>query len=233
MKKLFGKTSILLALTIMGCSSAPAPGPDKQGQGMVMGALVGAGTGAVTGAQVTSATGPGAAVGAGFGAIAGGIRGLAQDQIEADLMQLAQESQNEIDIARAHQVILDHYKTRVELYPSRDIYPADLFFEGDSHDVRAESEFLVQEIARLNLYRFPWSRLVITSYVKSNDLESTYANELARRRADSISNLFVQVGMNPRRIEGRAVVIPAPLVIDPFDSKDRYSQAIEFTPIDR
>ena len=233
-KSSFKLLPLLPVLFALGCASnEPKLGPDKQGRGMVMGALVGAGTGAVTGAQVSSATGPGAAVGAGLGAIAGGIRGLSQDAIEEDLMQLNSQARDEAERARAHSIILEHYKKRLELHPARDIYPADIFFDGDLFEIKPDANFLVEEIIRLNLYRYPWSRFVITSYVRSADPESEYAKDLAKRRADSLGNVFVKAGMNPRRIEARAVVMPAPILIDPYDDKDRYSEAIEFIPIDR
>lgn len=224
---------ISLTLLLSACSTTPQPGPDKRAAGMVVGAAVGAGAGAVTGAEVASITGPGALVGAGLGAIAGGIRGLAQDAIEEDLIAISSKLSHETDLARVHDIILSHYERRLELHPSRDIYPADLFFDADKVELMPESVLLAKQIAKLNLYRFPWSRFVIASYVQSADVNSEYAKHLASNRAEALNNIFVESGMNPRRIVSRAIIVPAPILLDPFDRSDRYSQAIEFIPLDK
>ena len=223
-------------LASIGCGSPntpPIPGPDKQGGGMLSGMVTGAGAGAVTGFQLSAATGPGAAVGAGFGAVAGSIQGAVQDSIEEENIRLAREISKERTIARVHQIVQDHYKRRIQLHPSRDIFPADLFFNGDESTLRPQAIALVKEIASLNKNRMSWSRLVIAAYVKSNDEDAEFPKTLAEKRAREIGDYFVRNGIEPRRIEARAVVIPAPLVIDPLDHPARYNQAIELIPLDR
>jgi hypothetical protein len=79
----------------------------------------------------------------------------------------------------------------------------------------------------------PWSRLVVASYVKSVDENSTYAKYLSSRRAVSIGDALVHGGIEPRRIETRPVVLNAPIVLDPESAPTRYSQAIEFIAVDR
>jgi hypothetical protein len=122
----------------------------------------------------------------------------------------------------------------MELYPTRDIFPADVFFYGDESRIRVDAKVVVQELARLNKDRLPWSRFVIASYVKSGKTgDNSYANHLASERARLLSDLFVNAGLEPRRMIARAVIIDEPLVIDPQDDPLRYNQAIEFIPIDR
>ncbi len=224
------------------------PGPDKQGGGMLQGAATGAVSGAVTGIQLTSSTGPGALAGAGVGAVAGALQGSLVDTIEEDQHQLGKEIVTEAEIAQAHRVLAEHYERRLELHPTRDIYPADYFFYADQAKLNRISRPLVKEIARLNKERLPWSRLVITSYVRSKNTDAKdpkatehiiepkvaeYSTFLAEERAKALMNELVRNGIEPRRIEARAMIIDAPVIIDPKDDPIRYNQAIEITPVDR
>ena len=225
---------IALALCLAGCSSVPHPGPDKQGAGMLSGAAVGAGAGAVTGFQVSAGTGPGAFVGAGMGAVAGGLQGLADDMAEENMLKVAAQTRQERERALVHETLEDHYRRRMQLHPTRDIYPADLFFFGDETKLRSSAVPLIEEIARLNKQRLPWSRLEVIAYNRSNDGEKSYfARHLAEQRSRKLAAQFVRAGIEPRRIEARGVIVDAPLLIDPADRADRYNQAIEIVPLDR
>ena len=223
-----------LALLLSNCvPTGPVPGPDKQAVGTVEGAAVGAGVGAVTGFQLGLATGPGAAVGAGMGAVAGGLQGLVRDQSEEGLLKLAAETKEERRRAFAQEVVSEQLKRRVELHPTRDIYPADLFFYADETKLRPMADDIVREIARINKNRFPWSRLVISAYIKAADEESQYAATLGKKRCQALGDSFVTAGFEARRIETRVVLVKEPLLIDPQDRADRYNQAFELIPADR
>lgn len=233
---------LLTACTVAlmaGCgSAAPKPGPDKQFASMLRGAATGAGSGAVTGFQVGSSTGAGAMVGAGIGVVAGGIRGYLIDQAEDDLLQLAAQTSIERRRAIVHQVLHDHYQRRLELHPTRDIYPADMFFYGDESNLRPFAKVLVAELARMNKQRLPWSRIAVTSYAMNHnkgnsDEESSYAQRLAERRARAICNHLVRAGIEPRRLVARGIITNEPILVDPYDKPERYGQAIEFSPLDR
>lgn len=226
---------LAISLLLLGCSSGYDPGPDKQGQGTLAGMLTGAGAGAVTGFQIGegAALGPGAFIGAGFGAVAGGIKGVVQDNLEDDLYELQMQVSDEKDIAFAQQMLIEHYQRRIAIHPSRDIFPADWFFEGDGVTLKPCAEALVYEIARLNKRRFPYSRLVVASYVKTASEESEYAKHLAQNRSKEIGNYLVKYGIEPRRIETRGILTDAPVLIDPRDEPKRFAQAIEFIPVDR
>ena len=221
-----------LILCLTACAG-PTPGPDKQFGGTLQGAMTGAGTGAITGFHIAAASGPGAAIGAGLGAVAGGIQGLAQDQIEEDLMLLAKRTQKERQISQVHETLEDHYRRRLALHPTRDIYPADLFFYGDESRLNSQSRPLVREIGLLNKRRLPYSRLAVVAYAKSKDANSEYGKQLVQRRARAIVNELARSGLEPRRLEARGVLLDAPLLIDPADSPSRYNQAIELVALDR
>lgn len=234
------KYKVLLALFfltgILACSPSvdkPIPGPDKQGAGIVGGSAVGAGAGAVYGAQVTSATGPGAFIGAGFGALAGALTGFGTDQLEEEQLKAEREQRRLQQISWAQEVIAEHYEMRLELHPNRDIYPADLFFDGDSHKLRPEAKVLARELGKMTQDRMPWSRIVIASYVTSDDKGSEYANFLSAARAKSIAMGFIRSGVEPRRVLTKGVVVSEPILVDPEDVSDRYRQAIEIIALDK
>ncbi|MBX7145592.1 MAG: OmpA family protein [Oligoflexia bacterium] len=222
---------ILFSLWLAACAG-PLPGPDKQMAEAGAGAAAGAGAGAVTGFQVGSGTGPGAFVGAGIGAVAGSIRGAIQDTQEEQQLEFAARSREVRTQAWAHDVLREQFQRRLELHPSREIYPADLFFSGDGAQLKPGAQALLREIARLNERRLPWSKLVIASYAKGAD-GGAWQEDVAGRRAKVVFNQFVQAGIEPRRLEARAVVVQEPLLLDPHDDPLRYNQAIEIIPVDK
>lgn len=233
MKSLNFKSALILATMLFQGCAPPTVGPDKQFLGTIEGAATGAGSGAVTGFQIGSGTGPGALVGAGIGAVAGGVEGLLQDKLEEDLLYLSAETKKEREVAVAHQILSEQIQRRLELHPTREIYPADLFFESDSTKLSPQGIILARELYALNKRRFPWSRLVIASYIESNDEGSPYAKFLARKRARALGDAFVRLGLEARRVIGRPVVMAGPVLLDPHDRPDRYSQAIELINADR
>jgi len=228
--------SVLGAVAVVAVFSACAPatpGPDKQFAGTLEGAALGAGSGAITGFHVAAASGPGAAIGAGFGAVVGGIQGLIADQEEEAMLALAAANRGERSRAQVHEILSEHYQRRLELHPTRDIYPADIFFDGDEVELKPEAIALVDEIARLNKRRLPWSRLVVASYAKSSSADSEFGRHLTERRSRAIGDQLVRAGIEPRRIVTRPVLVEEPILIDPHDKISRYNQAIEIIPVDR
>jgi outer membrane protein OmpA-like peptidoglycan-associated protein len=233
--KILGGLSLLTIVVVnIGCSSKPVPGPDKRFSGTAVGALEGAGAGAVMGFQMGVATGPGAAIGAGFGAAAGMIHGAIKDEIEDSEYETGRQIAFEQRRTVAQDALANHYKRRMALHPARDIYPADLFFSGDSAKLCSQGVSMIQEIARLNEYRLPYSRLVVAAYAKGvGSPDNTYIQHLTDRRSREFVNELIKAGIEPRRLETRSVIIEGPLVIDPKDNPTRYNQAIEIIPIDR
>lgn len=227
--------SFLLAACagLLSACAGPTRGPDKQFAGGLEGAATSAGAGAIYGAQVGAGSGVGVAVGAGIGAVAGSIQGFAQDQLEEDLLDLNEQTRVERDRAMAQRIIAENYQRRLEIHPTREIYPADLFFSSDNVTLTELGRMLVRELARMNTERLPWSRFAVASYVRSSDKESTFAHYLAEKRAIAIGDALVREGFDPRRVIARGVVMEGPLLLDPRDAPERYNQAIEFIPLDR
>lgn len=225
----------LLAVISSGCSttSRPVEGSDKLFVGEAVGALQGAGAGAVTGAQLSAGAGPGAAVGAGLGAVVGAIHGAVTDANEDVALRTERQIQKQQARAVAQEILADHYKRRMALHPSRDIFPADLFFNGDDVKVCESGLGLIHEIALMNEQRLPYSSIVVAVYSKGASPESRYSQYLTEERAKEFANQLIHAGMEPRRIQTRAVVVDAPVVIDPLDNPTRYNQAIEIIALDR
>jgi outer membrane protein OmpA-like peptidoglycan-associated protein len=229
---------ISLFLVVSGTSCGYRAGPDKQGGGTLQGVATGAVSGGITGAQIATTTGPGIWIGAGLGAVAGAAQGMAADSMEQDQRRLGREIYQEAEISKAHQILAEHYERRLRVHPTRDIYPADYFFNTDERSLNEVSKALVEELARLNKDRLAWSRLRIINYIKSNEIGSSstvnaYATQLALDRSKAIMNEFVANGVEPRRIEALAMIVDRPLVLDPEDSLGRFNQAVEIIPIDR
>ena len=226
---------LMLTMSVNSClpvNQDPVPGPDKQSAGTWYGAAIGAGSGAVIGAQLIAATGPGAFVGAGFGAVFGMFHGLGVDMLEEDQLRRLDEEQKTRELAWAQHVLAEQYQRRLELHPHRDIFPADLFFEGDSVMLRPGADVLVRELGKMTHQRMPWSRIMVASYATARDQGSEYAKFITQRRAQQIAIHFAKAGVEPRRILVRGQTIPEPILLDPNDSPDRYRQVVEIMPID-
>lgn len=225
------KRLLILLVLLAGCTIQS--GPDKRVDGMARGIVEGAGTGAITGFQLGASTGPGAAVGAGLGAVAGGIRGAVRDGAEEQLVALNKELQIEQGRSDVQALLVDEYKRRLKLHPTREIYAADLFFDNDSAVLRPAAEALVRELAGSNKDRLPWSRLGIRVYNRSGDQPNKFAEELAMNRAKAISDGLVRYGVEPRRIEATGALVTEPIVVDSKDDPLRYNQAVEILMLDR
>lgn len=225
----------LLVFVILVCSCAsprPEPGPDKQGYGLISGAAMGAASGAITGAQFAASAGPGAWIGAGFGAIWGSLHGLGLDILEEEDMRLFQELAQREDDIWAQYAFLEHVELKRELFPNRDIFPADNFFSGDNVNLTEEGKILARYLAKYVFSRDSFSRIQISSYVQTKDLQSPFTKHLTKKRAQALALVFSQQGVEPRRIVLQTVALGSPLVDDRYDSFNRYSQAIEFSLLD-
>lgn len=227
------KKILLLSIVLSLVSCTRHVDPEPLASSTFMGAATGAGAGAVTGFQLGAGTGPGAAVGAGFGAVLGAVNGMLSERLEYQMKLLEAETNKERERAYAHQIIKEQYERRLKLHPTRDFYPADLFFYGDEVTLRPKACLLLEEIAKLNKERLPWSRLVVANYVLSTDDDSTYAKYLSQKRSQVIINELVRLGIEGRRLVSRGVIVKEPVLLDPQDYPLRYSQAIEFIPLDR
>jgi len=159
--------------------------------------------------------------------------GLGFDMLEEDEIRRAAEEQRLREVAWVQEVLEEHYARRLELHPTRDIFPADWFFDADSSQLKPSAVVLARELGSLTQQRMPWSRIVVAAYVTTKDKESAYAQYVTKRRAQEIALQFVKAGMEPRRVLTQGIAVPEPILVDPEDSPNRYRQAIEIIPLDR
>ena len=257
------KFLIFCFLLILGCSTSEyVPGPDKQMEGGMQGVLIGASSGAITGAEVTAATGPGAFIGAGLGFAAGALKGAILDENEEALAHIQYLTSQEQQRAKVHAILSKYWAVREELHPGREIYPASLFFNGDSVKLTRVGKMVLKEITRIKKESNTWSRLIIGVYVKSRlienpidalqkidmtkddiraaeDVESQdvklgYGEHLVTKRAVEIGNFMATSGINPRRIETRPIVMADSIIkCQDQDIQKKYSQSVEFIFGDR
>ncbi len=235
MKQLFLRICSILFLSLLTSSRAhqgPKAGPDKQGFGLFTGALFGAASGAVTGAQFSSATGPGAWIGAGFGAIWGSLHGLGLDFLEEEDLRLFEILAEREDDVWAQYAFLEHLELKKDLFPNRDIFPADNFFQGDGVTLSEEGRILSKYLAKNIFNKQSFSRIQVTSYIQTRDPLAPFTNHITKKRAQAIALEFAQNGIEPRRVVLQTVTLGSPLVDDKYDSFHRYSQAIEFSLLD-
>lgn len=195
--------------------------------------MSGAGAGAITGFQLGGVTGPGAAIGAGVGAVAGAVQGAFLDDLEDRQRLVSANALMESERTLAFSKLQEHYARRMRLFPSRDIFPGDVFFAEDSTSICPAAMPLLKEFAALQKNYHPWSRLGVTTYVVAAKKDSEYAQHLAEERARSLGNFLVRYGIEPRRIEARGLIVNSPVVVDPQDHPLRYAQAVEFSSLDR
>lgn len=229
------RSYIVIILFLFGSSCAkqgPKAGPDKQGYGLFSGAVIGAASGAITGAQFTSSAGPGAWIGAGFGAVWGALQGLGLDILEEEDMRLFEILADREDDVWAQYAFLEHLELKKEIYPNREIFPADNFFNGDQTELSEEGRILAKYLARYVFSQNSFSRIQVTSYIQTRDQTSAFTRHTTKRRAQALALVFAQNGIEPRRVVLQTVAIGSPLVDDRYDSFHRYSQAVEFSLLD-
>ncbi len=231
------KICFLFLLTFVflhSCSSStkPVSGPDKQGLGLITGGLLGAGSGMITGAQLSAPSGPGVVIGAAFGAVWGSLHGLGMDLLEEEELRLLYEVDRLQEDIWVQNVLISHYERKTEIHPERDIFPADEFFVGDNVNISAGGKLIARAIAKRYMLQSSSSRVLITSYQTSHGKDSFYSSYLGKRRAQAIAREFVIAGLEPRRFVLKSVHLRSPLVYDPYDSPNRYDQAVEFSLLD-
>ena len=161
----------------------------------------------------------------------GFFQGLGLDIIENDELEKEEEIAKLREKAWAQGILSEHYERRIAMHPDRDIFPADLFFNEDKSTLKPEAYSLVSEIAGLQKNRKPWSRILVAVYNKSPE-SSEYSEFLSRKRARSVAQEMIRSGLEARRIICKGVAIDAPVLIDPEDRQDRYSQAVEIIALD-
>lgn len=224
----------LSCMFLISCAdySRPVPGRDKQGAGLLSGAIMGAGSGMITGGQFAASVGPGAFIGMGFGALWGSLYGLGLDVLEEEDLYILSQVAKTDDEVTAQYVLLEHFELKAELHPGRDIFPADVFFNNDETELSRSGNAVAQLFSGMLAKRNPASRIEIIAYQVSKDKTSSYAQYLGKKRTLAIGNALVRAGIEPRRLVFKSIILDNPIVHDRYDKAERYFQAVEFALLD-
>ncbi len=194
MKKTFIWT-IVIALTLAGCATKTQTG-----------ALVGSGVGAAVGAGVGQAVGRdtrstllGAAIGAAVGGLTGGAVGYYMDRQEESMRQALANVEG-ASIQRDQEVLAqagrDATKKSVDVLTVT--FKSDYLFAVNSSSLLAGSYDELNRVANV-LKQYPETNIQIAGHTDSTGAED-YNQRLSERRAESVKNALVGMGVNPSRI---------------------------------
>jgi len=194
MKKTFIWT-IVIALMLAGCATRTQTG-----------ALVGSGVGAAVGAGVGQAAGRdtrstllGAAIGAAVGGLAGGAIGYYMDRQEESMRQALANVEG-ASIQRDQEVLAqagrDATKKSVDVLTVT--FKSDYLFAVNSTSLLAGSYDELNRVANV-LKQYPETNIQIAGHTDSTGAED-YNQRLSERRAESVKNALVGMGVNPSRL---------------------------------
>jgi len=174
------------ALVLTACTDPSGLGGNSNNPNTQSGALIGAGAGALLGALVSSDgdRGDGALKGAVLGGAIGAGVGYSIDKQEADLRR--DLGNNNVTITNTGERLI------VTL-------PQDILFATDSFAVRPDLQNDLFSVAG-NLKSYPDSSIQIIGHTDS-DGDAGYNQQLSERRALAVSEVLLNAGVAPRRVQ--------------------------------
>ena len=186
---------VVAAVGLMGCATHTQTGALV---GTGVGAAVGAGAGQAIG-RSTEATLLGAAIGAAVGGIAGGAIGHYMDKQEQSMRQALADSEA-ASIQRETELLATAEKSSTK--KSVDVltvtFKSDYLFAVDSATLLPGAYDEVAEVAKV-LKQYPETFIRVSGHTDSTGF-AEYNQRLSERRAESVKNALVGMGVNPSRI---------------------------------
>ena len=207
------KKIIVLAtgLTLLCGGCVPQTNTQKGGvYGATGGAAVGAGIGQLAG-RSTQATLIGAAIGAALGGAGGATYGHMMDKQEQDMRQAVGQS-GSATVQRQGDLLSVSLK-------------GDVSFDTNSATVRPALYSEIDRIAKV-LQDYPNTVIMIEGHTDSRGSDALNM-ELSRRRAEAVKSLFVQRGIDPRRLEVVAYGASRPIASNDTDSGRQMNRRVE------
>jgi outer membrane protein OmpA-like peptidoglycan-associated protein len=194
MKKIIIWASIV-AVGLMGCATHTQTGV-LLGSGI--GAAVGAGAGQAIGGN-TESTLIGAAIGAAVGGIAGGAIGHYMDRQEQSMRQALADSEA-ASIQRETELLAtaERSSTKKSVEVLTVTFKSDYLFAVNSSTLLSGGYDEVAEVANV-LKQYPETFIRISGHTDSTG-GAEYNQRLSERRAESVKNALVGMGVNPSRI---------------------------------
>ncbi len=154
----------------MGCSASRT----------TKGAGIGAATGAVIGAIVADDNTKGAVIGGAAGAVVGGVIGHYMDKQAEELARI------------------EGAKTERVGDEIRVTFESAILFDFDSAMLKVGSQSRIDQMAEV-INKYPDTDLIIAGHTDSEGDEN-YNQKLSERRALSVRNYFVDMGVRPSRL---------------------------------
>lgn len=184
-KKLF---VVVLVLSLVACSGMT----QRQQTGTAIGAAGGAGVGAIIGGAYSGSTGAwiGGLIGAGLGGLAGYQVGSYMDRQEAELNAVLEESRanNRASIER------DRENTDVLLAT----FKGDVFFDFDSAAMKPGAYSEIDRVTPV-LVKYNHTAIQVEGHTDAIGTEA-YNQQLSEQRAETVKNVLIQRGIDPKRI---------------------------------
>lgn len=188
---------VFLCLSLMACSGA-----SRQQKGTGYGAAAGAGLGAIIGQAIggdTESTLLGAGAGAIVGALAGNQVGRYMDNQERELRG-ALAHQREASIQREQDIL-------------QATFESDVFFDFDSAVLKPGGRRELERVAQV-LNKYPKTTIIVEGHTDKSGSE-TYNQKLSERRAQSVQDALIQMGVIQERIQSIGYGESQPISSDP------------------
>jgi outer membrane protein OmpA-like peptidoglycan-associated protein len=193
--KIFIIWTSIIALTLAGCAT-------KTQTGALVGSGIGAAVGAAAGQAIgrdTSSTLLGAAIGAAVGGLTGGAIGRYMDNQEASMRQALANVEG-ASIQRDQEVLAQAGRdsTRKSIDVLTVTFKSDYLFAVNSSSLLPGAYDELNRVANV-LRQYPETTIQIAGHTDSTG--SIDANQrLSERRAESVKNALVGMGVNPSRL---------------------------------
>jgi len=210
------KTVSLFCVLCIGMALFSCAGATREQKGTGIGAGVGAGVGAILGQAIgrsTEATVLGAAVGAVVGGIAGNRVGAYMDRQEKELRDAVAASQA-ADAQKTNEAVASAQTASVQR--TRDVLTAtfrsEVFFDFDSAVIKPGGYDELHRVADV-LNKYPETTITVEGYTDTKGT-AAYNQQLSERRAQTVKDALIQMGVAPNRIQAVGYGMSRPISSD-------------------
>jgi len=205
---------VVLWLAIVSVTTAGCAMETKTQKGAVIGTGVGAAVGAGLGQAIgrnTSATLIGAAAGAVAGGLTGGAIGNYMDKQEATMRQ---------ELANVEGASVQRNMDMLAV-----TFKSDVLFGYDSAALKAGSYDELSRVAKV-LNQYPQTNILIGGHTDSKGTE-VYNQTLSQKRAETVKNALVGMGVNPSRMTTTGYGESKPIVDNDTEAGRQMNRRVE------
>lgn len=220
MKKIFGNTSLILAVVMLmttGCSTVKKT--NKAQRGAAGGAVIGGVIGGVIGNNVGKGgnTVLGAIIGSVIGGVAGGVIGNKMDK-------QAEKIKNEIPGAEVQRVGEGIVVTFSEKNP--DGSKMGVYFDFDKSDITANSKLALDKLVQI-FKEYPETNLLVEGHTDDKGADS-YNLSLSERRAMAVGNYLKNNNISASRLTINWYGETQPKIENTTDANRAENRRVEF-----